>query len=74
MTAMKKIYKTPITEQVQVRLNGSILDPGHLGTWSNGGDEYDSKEQSDFFEMEDDDTFGDIWGTDKDPNDLWGDN
>lgn len=70
---MKKIYKTPITEQVQVRLVGSILDPNQYGQWSNGGDEYDAKEQGDFFDMEDDDnSFGDIWGSeDEDPNDLW---
>ena len=24
--------------------------------------------------LRDDDAFGDIWGTDEDPNDLWGDN
>ena len=66
---MKKIYKTPITEQVQVRLVGSILDPNQYGQWSNGGDEYDAKEQGDFFDMEDD-SFGDIW-SDEDVNKLW---
>ena len=70
MTTMKKIYKTPITEQVQVRLNASVLDAGHIGSWSNGGDEYDSKQNDLFFE-EDDDAFGDIWGTDEEPKDLW---
>lgn len=69
---MKKIYKTPNTEVVNVKLYNTILDdpdPG-VGNWSKytlGGD---AKEQGDFFEMEDD-AFGDIWGTDEDSNDLW---
>jgi hypothetical protein len=70
--AMKKQYKTPITESVKVNLYGSVL--GGIGV--EGGSPVtpiaDAKEQGDFFDFEDDDTFGDIWGTDEDPNDLWG--
>ena len=68
---MKKIYKTPNTETVNVRLFSSVLgDPG-AAEWSNGADELGAKEQGDFFDFEEDDSFGDIWGTDEDPNDLW---
>lgn len=68
---MKKQYKTPITESVKVNLYGSVL--GGIGV--EGGSPVtpiaDAKENNLIFD-EDDDDFGDIWGTDEDPNDLWG--
>ena len=77
---MKKIYKTPITETVNVRLYSSVLDDdtSRYGNWSQGaagGDDPgwgDAKENNFGF---DDDAFGDIWGSeDDDTKDLWGDN
>ncbi len=69
---MKKIYKTPITETVNVRLYSSVLDDPGLHNESQIAGGMDAKENNLIFD--DDDTFGDIWGTDEDPKDLWGDN
>ena len=69
---MKKQYKKPITESVKVNLYNSILEDG-IGIINNsreGSDTGLAKENNLLFE--DDDDFGDIWGTDEDPNDLWG--
>jgi hypothetical protein len=70
---MKKQYIKPVTEGVKVALYGSVL--GGIGV--EGGSPVtpiaDAKENNLIFD-EDDDDFGDIWGTDEDPNDLWGDN
>lgn len=71
---MKKQYKKPITESVKVNLYNSILEDG-IGIINNsreGSDTGLAKENNLLFEDEGD--FGDIWGTDEDPNDLWGDN
>lgn len=73
---MKKIYKKPFAEVVNIKLLGSILndDPNTgVGGYSNTTWEGDAKENNLIFD-DDDDAFGDIWGTDEDPNDLWGDN
>ncbi len=68
---MKKIYIKPNTETVNVRLFSSVLeDPGLEGD-SKYTNELGAKEQGDFFDFEEDDSFGDIWGTDEDSNDLW---
>lgn len=68
---MKKIYIKPDTETVNVYLYSSVLgDPG-VAEWSNGVEELGAKEQGDFFDLEEDDAFGDIWGTDEEPKDLW---
>ena len=68
---MKKIYKTPNTEVVNVKLYNTILDDPNtpVGNWSKWTIDGDAKENNLIFE--DDDDFGDIWGTDEDPNDLW---
>ncbi|MBR5391848.1 MAG: hypothetical protein IK148_03195 [Prevotella sp.] len=71
---MKKQYKKPITESVKVNLYNSILD--NIGVVNNSHDVTDEglgKENNLIFD-DDEDAFGDIWGTDEDPNDLWGDN
>ena len=70
---MKKQYKKPITESVKVNLYNSILvdDPPIIITSHDVTNEGLGKENNLLFE---DDAFGDIWGTDEDPNDLWGDN
>ena len=68
---MKKQYKTPITESVKVNLYGSVLDdpdPG-VGDYSNVTFDGDAKENNLIFD--DEDPFGDIWGTDEEPKDLW---
>ena len=71
---MKKIYKTPITEQVQVKLFSSVLqDLPIVADSKTVSDDPLGKENNLIFD-DDDDAFGDIWGTDEDPNDLWGDN
>ena len=71
---MKKIYKTPIIEVVNVKLYNTILDDPTIPVYgSKFGDDSLGKENNLIFD-EDDDAFGDIWGTDEDPNDLWGDN
>jgi hypothetical protein len=71
MTTMKKIYKTPITEQVRVKLYNSVLGGVDIT--------YDSKtvandplaKENNLIFDDEDEAFGDIWGTDEDPNDLW---
>ena len=68
---MKKIYKTPIIEVVNVKLYNTILDDPTIPIYgSKWAEDPLAKEQGDFFEM-DDDSFGDIWGGDEDPKDLW---
>ena len=69
---MKKIYKTPNTEVVNVKLYNTILDDPNTGVggWSKTTETGDAKENNLIF-GDDDDSFGDIWGTDEDPNDLW---
>ena len=57
-----------------MNLYNSILD--NIGVVNNSHDVTDEglgKENNLIFD-DDDDAFGDIWGTDEDPNDLWGDN
>ena len=71
---MKKNYIKPISEVVQVRIQGSILDDVPVVLGSRGGKPEDSfgKENDIIF---DDNASGDIWS---DPNsddnafDLWG--
>lgn len=72
---MKKIYLTPRTETVAVKLFSSFLedDPTLPVYGSKFGDDSLGKEQDGFFET--DSSFGDIWSdsnSDSDPNDLWG--
>ena len=70
---MKKIYKTPNTEVVNVKLYNTILDDPStpVGNWSKWTNDGDAKENNLIFD-EDDDAFGDIWGSEnEDPNDLW---
>ena len=69
---MKKQYKKPITESVKVNLYNSILvdDPPIIITSHDVTNEGLGKENNLIFD-DDDDAFGDIWGTDEDPNDLW---
>ena len=72
---MKKIYETPYTEAVNLKLTGSVLEgnttPVITSPVGDPGDSF-GKENNLLFE---DDAFGDIWGTEEeDPNDLWGDN
>jgi hypothetical protein len=71
---MKKQYKKPSAEVVNLKLLGSILDkpnpqPGGWSKWTNDGD---AKENSDIVF---DDSFGDTW-SDQDAGsnafDLWG--
>ena len=70
---MKKRYKTPYTEVVSVKLYNTILGDPELPIYgSKYGDDSLGKQNDIIFE--DDDAFGDIWGTDEDPNDLWGGN
>ena len=72
---MKKIYLSPVTETVNVKLYGSILqDIGVIDNSHDVSDDGEAKENNLFF---DDDAFGDIWGdTDNssNPYDLWGEN
>jgi hypothetical protein len=73
---MKKIYLSPVTETVNVKLYGSILEDG-IGVIDNSyevSDDGEAKENNLFF---DDDAFGDIWGegdNSSNPYDLWGEN
>ena len=67
---MKKQYKKPMTYDVKVSLYGSVLDGIGVEGGSTVTNEGLAKEQGDFFGF-DDDSFGDIWGDDEDPNDLW---
>lgn len=68
---MKKIYKTPNTEVVNVKLYNTILDDPStpVGNWSKWTNDGDAKENNLIFD--DEDPFGDIWGTDEEPKDLW---
>ena len=66
---MKKQYKTPITESVKVNLYGSILEGIGTETKSLVTDEGLAKDQGELF-VEDDDSFGDIWG-EGESNNLW---
>ena len=71
---MKKIYKTPNTEVVNIKLYNTILDDPStpVGNWSKWTNDGDAKENNLIFD-EDDDAFGDIWGSEEDnTNDLWG--
>lgn len=70
---MKRQYLQPVTETVNVKLYGSILQDIEIVNNSRDvTDEGLGKENNLLFE---DDAFGDIWGSeDEDPNDLWGDN
>ena len=71
---MKKIYLSPVTETVNVKLFGSILDDiGVVNDSKLTSPEALGKENNLLFEDEGD--FGDIWASEnEDPNDLWGDN
>ncbi|MBR5391851.1 MAG: hypothetical protein IK148_03210 [Prevotella sp.] len=73
---MKKIYLSPVTETVNVKLFGSVMDEGIdiINNSTDVSDEGLGKENNLLFE---DDAFGDIWGdTDNssNPYDLWGEN
>ena len=73
---MKKIYLSPVTETVNVKLFGSVMDEGIdiINNSTNVSDEGLGKENNLLFE---DDAFGDIWGdTDNssNPYDMWGEN
>ena len=72
---MKKIYETPYTEAVNLKLTGSVLEgnttPVITSPVADPGDSF-GKENNLGFE---DDSFGDIWGSEDDnTKDLWGDN
>ena len=73
---MKKIYLSPVTETVNVKLFGSVMDDG-IDIINNSTDVSDdglAKENNLLFE---DDAFGDIWGeggNSSNPYDLWGEN
>lgn len=70
---MKKIYLSPVTETVNVKLYGSILDG--IGVIDNSHDVSDDGEAKQNNLLFEDDTFGDIWGSEDDnTKDLWGDN
>ena len=69
---MKKIYVRPVVETVNVKLTGSVLEDIEVGGHSLVGKPEDSfaKEQS--FDFDEDDEFGDLWGTgDNNLYDLW---
>ena len=72
---MKKIYETPYTEAVNLKLTGSVLEgnttPVITSPVGDPGDSFGKENNFDF----DDDAFGDIWGSEDDnTKDLWGDN
>ena len=70
---MKKIYLSPVTETVNVKLYGSVLGGMDVNQNSPVTPVVDAKENNLLFEDEGD--FGDIWASEnEDPNDLWGDN
>ena len=72
---MKKIYLSPVTETVNVKLYGSVLGGMDVNQNSPVTPVVDAKENNLLFEDEGD--FGDIWGEgDSNPNpyDLWGEN
>ena len=71
---MKKIYLSPVTETVNVKLYGSVMDEGIdiINNSTDVSDEGLGKENNLLFE---DDAFGDIWGegdNSSNPYDLWG--
>lgn len=72
---MKKLYITPVSEIVRLKIKDSILEdnlPVNLGSrGANPGDSFGKENNFDF----DDDAFGDIWGSEDDnTKNLWGDN
>ena len=73
---MKKIYLSPVTEKVNVKLFGSILDDiGIVNDSKLTSDEALGKENNLDFEFDED--FGDIWDDGNDssnPYDMWGEN
>ena len=73
---MKKIYETPYTEAVNLKLTGSVLEGNTTPVITSPvADPRDSFGKENNFLFEDEGDFGDIWGSeDEDPNDLWGDN
>lgn len=71
---MKKIYLRPVTETVNVKLFGSVMDEGIdiINNSTEVSDDGLAKENNLFF---DDDAFGDIWGegdSSTNPYDMWG--
>ena len=73
---MKKIYLSPVTETVNVKLFGSVMDDGIdiINNSTEVSDDGLAKENNLLFE---DDAFGDIWGegdNSSNPYDLWGEN
>ena len=72
---MKKIYLSPVTETVNVKLYGSVLGGTDVNQNSPVTPVVDAKENNLLFEDEGD--FGDIWGdgdSSSNPYDLWGEN
>ena len=73
---MKKIYLSPVTETVNVKLFNSVLGPGDLPIGNSPyAEDPLAKENNLLFEDEGD--FGDIWGdgdNSSNPYDLWGEN
>lgn len=69
---MKKIYLSPVTETVNVKLYGSILDGiGVVDNSHDVSDDGEAKENNILFE----DDFGNIWSDSEgepSPYDLWG--
>lgn len=73
---MKKIYLSPVTETVNVKLYGSVMDDGIdiINNSTEVSDDGLAKENNLLFEDEGD--FGDIWGegdNSSNPYDLWKD-
>ena len=73
---MKKIYLSPVTETVNVKLFGSVMDEGIdiINNSTDVSDEGLGKENNLLFE---DDAFGNIWGdgdNSSNPYDMWGEN
>ena len=69
---MKKLYITPVSDIVRLKIKDSILDDQPVIIASRGANPGDSfgKENNLLFE---DDAFGDIWGSeDENTKDLWG--
>ena len=71
---MKKIYLSPVTETVNVKLFGSVMDDGIdiINNSTEVSDDGLAKENNLLFE---DDAFGDIWGegdNSSNPYDMWG--
>lgn len=72
---MKKIYLSPVTETVNVKLYGSVLGGMDVNQNSPVTPVVDAKENNLLFEDEGD--FGDIWGegdSNSNPYDMWGEN